>query len=72
MRDIAITLIVIVGCFYTLKKPYIGVLLWSWLGYMNPHRFIMVVCLQYAICASDCHSADGGYGIFQPNQKTTY
>ncbi len=38
MRDIAITLIVIYGCLYTLQKPYIGVLLWSWLGYMNPHR----------------------------------
>lgn len=38
MRDILITLIVFVGCFYTLKRPYIGVLLWSWLSYMNPHR----------------------------------
>jgi len=38
MRDIAITLVVFVGCFYTLKRPYIGVLLWSWLSYMNPHR----------------------------------
>ena len=38
MRDIAITLIVLIGCLYTLKKPYIGVLLWSWLSYMNPHR----------------------------------
>ncbi|AEF99632.1 putative O-glycosylation ligase, exosortase A system-associated [Methylomonas methanica] len=38
MRDILITLIVFVGCIYTLKRPYIGVLLWSWLGYMNPHR----------------------------------
>lgn len=38
MRDIAVTLIVIIGCFYTFKRPYIGVLLWSWLSYMNPHR----------------------------------
>lgn len=38
MRDLVITLIVVTGCFYTLKKPYIGVLLWSWLSYMNPHR----------------------------------
>ncbi len=38
MRDIAITLIVIYGCLSTLQRPYIGVLLWSWLGYMNPHR----------------------------------
>lgn len=38
MRDIAISLIVMFGCMYSLKKAYIGVLLWSWLGYMNPHR----------------------------------
>jgi putative inorganic carbon (HCO3(-)) transporter len=38
MRDIVITLIVMIGCLYTLKKPYIGILLWSWLSYMNPHR----------------------------------
>lgn len=38
MRDILITLIVVVGCLYTLKKTYIGILLWSWLSYMNPHR----------------------------------
>lgn len=38
MRDLLITAIVIVGCFYTIKRPYVGVLLWSWLGYMNPHR----------------------------------
>jgi len=38
MRDILITLIVVIGCLYTLKKAYIGVLLWSWLSYMNPHR----------------------------------
>lgn len=38
MRDALITLIVLMGCLYTLKKPYIGVLLWSWLSYMNPHR----------------------------------
>jgi putative inorganic carbon (HCO3(-)) transporter len=38
MRDLLITFIVVTGCFYTFKKPYIGILLWSWLSYMNPHR----------------------------------
>lgn len=38
MRDIAITLIVAVGCFFTLKHAYVGVLLWAWISYMNPHR----------------------------------
>lgn len=38
MRDVFITLILCVGWVYTFKKPYIGVLVWSWLSYMNPHR----------------------------------
>jgi len=38
MRDILVTFIVFVGLIYTLRKPYIGILVWSWLGYMNPHR----------------------------------
>jgi len=38
MRDLVITIIVVWGCVLTLKKPYIGILLWSWLSYMNPHR----------------------------------
>ena len=38
MRDIVVTLIVLFGYVYTLRRPYIGILLWSWLSYMNPHR----------------------------------
>lgn len=38
MRDILVTLVVFIGCAYTIKKPYIGLLLWAWLSYMNPHR----------------------------------
>ena len=38
MRDILITLILVYGWLYTFKKPYVGILVWSWLSYMNPHR----------------------------------
>jgi probable O-glycosylation ligase (exosortase A-associated) len=38
MRDILVTFLFVFGAAYTLKKPYVGVLVWSWLGYMNPHR----------------------------------
>jgi len=38
MRDIAVTLLVLIGLVYTLRRPHTGILLWSWLGYMNPHR----------------------------------
>lgn len=39
MRDIIVLAIVGLGCLYALRRPWIGVLLWSWLSIMNPHRF---------------------------------
>ena len=38
MRDLLVTLIVFSFIPYIMYRPYIGVLVWSWLGYMNPHR----------------------------------
>jgi len=38
MRDILLTLFIFGTIPYIFSKPYIGVLVWSWLGYMNPHR----------------------------------
>ncbi len=38
LRDIAVTLVVFGFLPFVLRQPYVGVLLWSWLGYMNPHR----------------------------------
>ena len=39
MRDLIITLIVFGAIPIILMRPYIGVYVWSWLSYMNPHRF---------------------------------
>lgn len=38
IRDVFVTLLVFGTIPYILKKPYIGILVWSWLSYMNPHR----------------------------------
>lgn len=38
MRDILVTLIVFGSIPFIFRRPYIGVLMWAWLGYMNPHR----------------------------------
>lgn len=38
MRDILITCVVFGLLPFIFKRPWYGVLLWSWLGYMNPHR----------------------------------
>lgn len=38
MRDIAVTLAVFGSLPFILRRPWIGILVWSWLGFMNPHR----------------------------------
>jgi probable O-glycosylation ligase (exosortase A-associated) len=38
MRDILVTLIVFGSIPFIFKKPYIGIIVWAWLSYMNPHR----------------------------------
>ncbi len=38
MRDLVVFLAVLSSIPFILYRPYIGVLVWSWLGYMNPHR----------------------------------
>jgi len=39
MRDILVMSIVMVAALLALKRPWIGVMLWTWLSIMNPHRF---------------------------------
>ncbi|MCK0509218.1 putative O-glycosylation ligase, exosortase A system-associated [Aromatoleum anaerobium] len=38
MRDIAVTLAVFGSLPFILRRPWIGILVWTWLGFMNPHR----------------------------------
>jgi putative inorganic carbon (hco3(-)) transporter len=38
MRSTLVAIVVFVLLPVVLFRPYIGILLWSWLGYMNPHR----------------------------------
>lgn len=45
MRDFALALFIFGMLPYILMRPYIGLLVWSWLGYMNPHR----LCYGFAI-----------------------
>jgi len=39
MRDIIVMSIVMFAALMALKRPWIGVLLWTWLSIMNPHRY---------------------------------
>jgi putative inorganic carbon (HCO3(-)) transporter len=39
MRDVLIVSIVVIGALFALRRPWIGVMLWTWLSIMNPHRY---------------------------------
>ena len=39
MRDLLIITLVIVGAAMALRRPWIGVMLWTWLSIMNPHQY---------------------------------
>ncbi len=38
MRDVFVTFVVLGSIPFILARPYVGVLMWAWLGFMNPHR----------------------------------
>ncbi len=39
MRDILVVGIVLLAALVALRRPWIGVMLWTWLSIMNPHRY---------------------------------
>jgi len=39
LRDIVIAIIVLVAGLYALRRAWVGVMLWTWLSTMNPHRY---------------------------------
>lgn len=49
MRDIALALVVFGLLPFVLKRPFWGVLMLAWLGYMNPHRLCYGFMLSFPI-----------------------
>ncbi|HEX2010712.1 MAG TPA: putative O-glycosylation ligase, exosortase A system-associated [Roseateles sp.] len=39
MRDLIVVSLVVWGSLVALRRPWIGVLVWTWLSIMNPHRY---------------------------------
>lgn len=39
MRDILLVALVLAGSLAALRRPWIGILVWTWLSVMNPHRY---------------------------------
>ena len=52
MRDILLLTIVIAGCLAAIRRPWIGVMVWTWLSIMNPHRYTYGIAYDAPIAAA--------------------
>ena len=51
MRDILIIAIVLAGSLTALRRPWIGIMLWTWLSIMNPHRYAWGIAYNAPLAA---------------------
>ena len=51
MRDILIIAIVMAGSLAALRRPWIGIMLWTWLSIMNPHRYAYGIAFDAPLAA---------------------
>jgi hypothetical protein len=50
-------------------KPYIGVLVWSWVGYMNPHRLTWGIAYHFPIAQLVAIPTLLGFFLFAEDKK---
>lgn len=51
MRDTLIVVIVLGAALVALRRPWIGVMLWTWLSIMNPHRYAWGIAYSAPLAA---------------------
>jgi putative inorganic carbon (hco3(-)) transporter len=51
VRDLLLTGVFLAAIIYALPRPWVGVLVWSWLGYMNPHRLAYGFAFSFPFAA---------------------
>jgi len=51
LRDLLVLTMVMVGALIAIRRPWIGVMLWTWLSIMNPHRYTWGVAYDAPLAA---------------------
>ena len=51
MRDILVLTIVLLSALAALRRPWIGVMLWTWVSIMNPHRYAYGIAFDAPVAA---------------------
>ena len=51
MRDLILIALVVAGSIAALRKPWIGIMVWTWLSIMNPHRYTYGIAYSAPLAA---------------------
>jgi probable O-glycosylation ligase (exosortase A-associated) len=49
MRDIGLSIVVLIGLVWTIRYPFVGILLWTWITLMDPHKLAFGFSLNFKI-----------------------
>jgi probable O-glycosylation ligase (exosortase A-associated) len=49
LRDLLVLGILFASIPFVLRRPFYGILLWSWIGYMNPHRLCWGIAYTFPV-----------------------
>lgn len=69
MRDILIIAIVAVCAIIALRRPWVGIMLWTWLSIMNPHRYAWGLAYEAPLAAIAAISTLLGYLLTKERQS---
>lgn len=51
LRDLLVIAIVLLGALVAMRRPWIGVMLWTWISIMNPHRYTWGIAYDAPLAA---------------------
>lgn len=68
LRDIAVVGVAAIGSIVALRKPWVGVLVWTWVSLMNPHRLCWGFAVTFPIGMMTAAATLTGF-LFSPDKK---
>lgn len=71
-RDVLIVGLVVWGCVVALRHPWVGVMLWTWLSLMNPHRYTWGFAYDAPLAAASAACTLIGFAITKDRRNSPF
>lgn len=72
MRDIALMALIVSACIVSLRRPWVGVILWTWVSTMNPHRYTFGFAYDMPVAAMSAVSTFIGFVITSDKRSSPF